>query len=284
MSDALADVYTDAVHDELKQYAAWPIGTPIQLGDYGTIEGSIFKRIDNIRSQFKISYTPVSSPVNIVFEFKSVGVEENKVRAGGSVAVPGTSIGGNAKTELKFANGNSVYFRSIRLTLTHIDNFADVSRAIMEKFAAGEWSGSFAFVHSLFKSGGTTIIVSKADNAAIDIEAQVKGLDQFDLADANAGLMSMHDRNVGINVLASDKLVPLFSLAQVKPRFSWFPFLGERSVKTMVTDKLAIDKVAPEAGALPGHLLVNSKPQISPEMATNAGKTIDEVFQVTEIS
>ena len=101
----------------------------------------------------------------------------------------------------------------------------------MEKFKNKEWNGKFAFVHDLFHSGGTTVIISSSDNAAIDIEAGAKGLEQIDLADGSANLSSVHDVNVGLKVIANrvddierDKLVPLFSLSAVRPLFQWFPF------------------------------------------------------------
>src|SRR6185369_4017064 len=101
-----------------------------------------------------------------------------------------------ARTTLKFAKGNSVYFRSIKLRYERIDNFAEVGQAIMRKFEEGTWRGNHAFVHDLFKSAGTTIIVSSNDGAIIEIEAEAKGVEQIDLADASAKLKRTHDRNV----------------------------------------------------------------------------------------
>src|SRR3954453_3728520 len=133
MSEAVAELYTRLLHENLKQYAAWPVGSSLRLGDYGTIDGHTFKRIDNITTQFKIPCKDAISPVNLVFEYKSAGVAETKLNAGASVSIPGANISGSLKTELKFASNNSLYFRSIRLMYSHIDNFAEVSSAILEK-------------------------------------------------------------------------------------------------------------------------------------------------------
>jgi hypothetical protein len=284
MSAAIADLYTSLLHKHLKQYAAWPVDSLIRLGDYGFVEGDQFKYVGNI-TQLGIPCKVESSPVKIVFEYKSRGVAENKIHAGASGSVPGTSISADVKMELKFATEDSLYFRSIRLTYSRIDNFAEVSAAILKQFEAGNWNGSFAFVHNLFQSGGTTIIVTNGNNATIEIEAKVKGLPQFDLADASVGLTSTDNGYVGFKVIADDKLVPLFGLAKVKPRFSWFPFLGGQTVRPMLVDRAPSgqDKSQPDAGALPGHVIVHQKPHITPEMATAVGKSVDEMFQVGEI-
>jgi hypothetical protein len=284
MSEAVADLYTNVLHKNLKQYASWPVDSLIRLGDYGLVEGDQFNYVGNI-AQLGIPLKDASSPVNIVFEYKSAGVAQTKINAGVSGNVPGTSIGANVKTELKFATENSIYFRSIKLVYSRIDNFAEVSAAIMKQFEAGSWNGSYAFVHNLFQSGGTTIIVTNGNNATIEIEASVKGLQQFDLADASAGLTSTDNGYVGFKVIAGDKLVPLFGLAKVKPRFSWLPFLGGETVKPMMVERASPGQQEglPDAGALPGHLIVHQKPHITPEMAKAVGKSVDEVFQVGEI-
>jgi hypothetical protein len=283
MSDPLADTYTDAIHTNLKQYASWPVDSGVGLGDYGWIEGSQFNKIGNITRDFGIKVDEAPSPVRLVFEFKSAGIDETSLKAGASGSAPGTPINVNATAALKFAHSNSVYFRSIKLTYNRIDNFAAVGSAIMEKFNAGVWKGNHAFIHSLFKSGGTTIIVSNHDGAEIEIEAGAKGADQIDLADANLQLRSTHDRNVGLKVIASDKLVPLFGLAKVQPRWWWFPFLGGRSVETMLVAPPGAAGGPEASGHLPGHILINTNPELSPDLAKDLGKSVEEIFQVGEI-
>jgi len=290
MIDPLANVYTDAVHSNLKQYATWPIGALVKLGDYGRVEGTRFQRKGNIYDDFGIQLEPDESPVGLVFDFQSVGIDETKAKARASGSAGAGSAAAIAKATLKFANSNSVYFRSIRLTYSRIDNFSAVSKAIMEKFKAGSWEGSNAFVHDLFSSGGTTVIVSTSANAVIDIEAGVKGLEQIDLADANAKLSSTHSVNVGLKVIANkvedsfcDQLVPLFSLSGVRPRFSWFPFLGEKSVRTLLSNKITPDVGAPAAGALPGRMAASMEREVSPKIAADVRKEIGEVYHNVQI-
>jgi hypothetical protein len=202
MSEALADVYTTAVHHNLKQYATWPIGSLLQVGDYGTLQGTMFNRIGNIAdARFKIKCKEAQSPARLVFEFKSAEIEETKLRAGASANVTGTPATVNAKATLNFAKSNSVYFRSTRLSYMRLDNFADVSQAIMDAFKKGAWDGNLVFIQDLFISKGTTVIISISDGATIDIEATAKGIEQIDLADVNAGLSFTHDRNVGLKVI-----------------------------------------------------------------------------------
>jgi hypothetical protein len=280
MSDDLADIYTDELHRNLKQYAAWPVDSLLQLGDYGILEGRRFKRIGNIKSDFKIRCIAAKSPVNLIFDYKSSGVAVTNVKAGVTAGPSGTSTTANAKTALSFKDSNSIYFRSIRQTYSRVDNFAAVGKALMKAFSAGDWPGSYLFVHDLFTSKGTTIVVSSSSGAEIEIEAGARAVEQIDLADANAKLSVTREVNVGLQVLASDKLVPLFGLAGVRPRFRWLPFLGGRTVKPLLTARPEEDSLnAP----LPGHVLANMNPEISPETAKDLGKKAEELFQVQEI-
>jgi hypothetical protein len=283
MSEQLANVYTDAVHHNLKQYAPWPVDALIRLGDYGRIEGSQFKRIDNIATEFGIECKPVESAVNLVFEFKSAEVEEININAAAAADGGPASVSAKARATLKFAKRNSVYFRSIQLRYERIDNFAEVNQAIMRRFEEGKWRGNHAFVHDLFKSAGTTIIVSSSDGAIIEIEAGAKGIVQIDLADASAKLKHTHDLNVGLKVIAGENLVPLFGLAQIRPRFRWLPFLGGRTVQPMIAKRLVTDEIEQTSGAIPGSVVVNLKPELSPQIAKDLGKSVDEIFQVEEI-
>lgn len=290
MSDQLATVYTDAVHFNLKQYATWPIGALLRLGDYGTLEGSQFKRIGNIADKpFSIECKEDKSRAPLFFDFRSAEVDETNTKAGASANVGSVPASINAKATLKFEKSNSVYFRSIRLVYSRIDNFAQISKDIMRKFESGSWNGNYVFISELFTSKGTTVIISNSNNAVIDVEAGAKGVEQIDLADANASLSVTHARNVGLKVIANqvenqkyDELVPLFTLAGVRPRFRWLPFLGGRTVRTMMASKEDPD-FSPTVGALPGHVVANYKPEISNELAKDAGKEVDDVFQIEQI-
>jgi hypothetical protein len=290
MTTGLDSVYTRAVHQRLKQFATWPVGSLISLGDYGTLEDERFKRLGNIQDDFGIECKGVESPVRMVFDFKSAEVEETSIKAGAKASEGSGLASANAKALLKFGKGDSIYFRSIKLSYSRIDNFSEVRQGIMQKFKTKEWNGKYAFVHDLFHSGGTTVIISSSDDAVIEIEAGVKGLEQIDLADGSAKLSSVHDVNVGLKVIANkvddidrDKLVPLFSLSAVRPRFWWFPFLGGRTVKPMMADLTGQDNKNPVAGALSGRLLASLDQEVSPGMAEDVGKDIEEVFDVVPL-
>jgi hypothetical protein len=77
MAGDLADVYTRAVHESLRQYAAWPIGEQFGLGDYGKLRGHHFVKEGNIKREFRIKVSETQSPAKLLFEFKSAGVQES---------------------------------------------------------------------------------------------------------------------------------------------------------------------------------------------------------------
>jgi hypothetical protein len=280
MSEKIAAVYTDTLHENLFQYAAWPIGTPIALGDYGTLNGRLFVRQGNIVGRFGIAVNGAKATTSLMFEFKSSGISTTQVAVDASTvaAVGGVPAKVKAKTTLSFANGDSVYFRSIKVVPHTIDNLGDVSKGVMQKFQAGDWNGTFVFVNSLFVAGGTTVLVSSFDKAAIEIESSA-GISQMDLADASLNLAVTSESNVGLTVLAKEKLVPLFGLSQVRPRLRWLPFFSGKTVKTL----LATDFAQTQSPDLPASNIAQLNPEISPNLASDLGKDIDECFHVVEI-
>lgn len=280
MGSDLAKVYTSSVHDQLRLYGAWPIGEEIGLGDYGKLEGDRFVRRGNIAKDYGITVTPAASDVKLSFEFKSSGIAETRFNVDGSSGQGG--VGASAAVKVTFANEDSVYFRSIDLTHHCVDNLTDVNRRIMEAFKLESWDGKNVFIHSLFQSGGTTILISSSSDGSIELEAAGKGLLELDLANASAGLVVKSEKNVGLKVIAEGDLSPLLSLSAVRPKNRWLALLGlsGKSVQPLLQTTLTRAVSHP----LPGDLISNLDPEISPSIASDLGRDVDDVFQVVEIT
>lgn len=282
MTTSLADVYASAVHDHLRLFANWPIGTERRLGDYGYLDGDIFVQEGNLFDdpELGIALQARTSPAEVVFRFKSAGVSVSRLdtAATGSVAAPGEA---KASVSIQFERGNSVYFRSIKLRHLCIDNLPAVNAAILARFAQGKWDGSRVIVQGVFASEGTTILVSSKRKASIQIDAALQTNTPLDLADASAGLSVRSEKDVGLTAVAATGLSPLMTLAGVRPNNRWLAWLG-----------LAGQRVRPLTAtqdAEPNLVELLANPRIArtsvpgPELASELGKPVEEVFQVVEL-
>ena len=83
----LADIYSESIHNNLRMYAAWPIDTPLNLGDFGTLEGQLFQRLGNLKERYNIEVKSLSSNSSVHYDFKSAGLVETTMYAKGDINV-----------------------------------------------------------------------------------------------------------------------------------------------------------------------------------------------------
>lgn len=284
MNGDLAAIYTTSVHNSLGQYACWPIGEALEVGDYGKFQGHRFVREGNLKNKLKVKLARVTSKVKVEFDFKSSGVEEVHLDLGGSARVQASKARKtvaqiSAKTTIKFTKAESVYFRATKLTLNCLDNLEDVCGAVLKAFKNGTWDGKDHFIHSFFESDGTTVLISSHDDASIEIQGS--GRDAFDLADAKAGLKVTGEKNVGLKTIAKGGFAPLFGVCGIRPRNRWLGLLGlgGKTVQPLLQTTLT----KPESVPTPGNILLNLQPEISPRIPQEMGKSVEDVYQVVEV-
>jgi hypothetical protein len=279
MTKHLRDVYTSEVLNELHLHAVWPIGANIELGDYGTLEGNCFVPRGKLKLDFGIAVQDGQSGVPLMFEFKSSGV----VAVEGGVRGKGGRGGVRAKatTKVTFKKKDSVLFKSMKLTYHSVANLKDTSAQIMQAFKDKRWDGQFVFVHSVFRSeGGTTVLVSSSDNAAIELQATAN-VAHFDLADAGALLKATKEKDIGLKIIAEPNLTPLLSLSGVRPRNRWLTFLGfgDKTVEPLMSTLAGTE----ENHMVPAHVIGNSDVTVSPDVARDMELDVDELYHVVEI-
>jgi hypothetical protein len=68
----LADKFSDDLHKQWKIYFAnWPVDAPVELGDYGFLDGSVFRKMGNIGTDFNIVLPTKNDPNDASLEYSS---------------------------------------------------------------------------------------------------------------------------------------------------------------------------------------------------------------------
>jgi len=275
---AIATIYAQILHENLKMvFATWPLGAPVQLGDYGKMQhGYLFSRLGNIGSDYGIKVTEKSG-VETSWKYKSSKTDEVNIKAGSNVNpnVPGgPPIAVKANLTISFKRENAVYFNAAKCTYYGIDNQIAVNKRVLELFGQEQWDGDYVVVTSLFKAGATTAIISSSNNSAVTIEAS-GDVPNIDLADASAGLFASSEKNVSLTVVAESGFVPLLGLAKVVPK-DWLNaiFGGERILESMGVAK-TLSSVELTTQELSG--MVETK---TPKLAKDTGKSVEDVYEV----
>jgi hypothetical protein len=280
LSIDLAASFASETRNALHIFGAWPPGDVMEIGTFGILDGALFHPLGNITKLLGTEISPRPAGPKLQFDFKSAGTSETRVNVGAAADGGSTSGSGKVTTKLAFKNGGSTYFRTKDTVYHTISNLDDVNKAIMAAFAAGTWRGQYALVHGVFRSAGTTIIISSEDHAEIELEGVASsGGGALDLADASVDIGFKQERDIAFKVIAKAGLTPLMCLSQIRPRNKWLALLGwsEEIIRPLLAGADS------GAGATASdNVLTQLAPEISPDQATELGMRPDDVFHMVE--
>jgi hypothetical protein len=110
-------------------------GAPIELGDYGIMDGNIFIHMGKLKNDFEAFAGDViqlsTDPTKDLMEFKSESGVDVNFMAKGSVNAAGTTLA-KAALEIKFSEKDAVFFNAADCTTTRIANKAKVGDILMQ--------------------------------------------------------------------------------------------------------------------------------------------------------
>ena len=164
MDEQLGLKYAAAMRAGLRLYAAWPFGIELKIGDYGRLTGDLFVKQGHIHDLISTQLSTDAVPAAVEFNYSSEGVETFQPRA--TVAGAGAEL----SAKVTFEKTESIYFRSIKLQQEWLKGLHQVAAEIMKSFKEGKWDGQWVFIHSLFRSDGTTLLINRGDNAYIEFQ------------------------------------------------------------------------------------------------------------------
>lgn len=205
----LADKYCENIHNNIKPYyATWLPSIPIKVGDYGRMDGKIFIRQGNIKTDFDINFTIEADQQADDNEYKSNGTNEVKVGAG---------VDGLVKAVLKinFTNASEVYFVAANCLADSMNNVPGVLEQLKPKFKEKNMK-NYRIVTQVIKAGVTTIAVSSNKNSELVIEASSSAVPTVDIKDPQANVGVKSEKTIGFKVVAKGGLNPLVQLEEVK--------------------------------------------------------------------
>ncbi len=215
----LAKVYTENLHDHfVTLYATWPPGSPINLGDFGTLDGDIFIPKGNIKDKYGINFDLVIDDTNDDFEFKSSDSTEINFNSKGSLN-PNGIVNAKASIEIKFSRNESIYFTASDCKNNRISNTKEVGETVVDLWGDDKWDADNVVITSLVESKATTIIVSAGKSSSIKLEANSDNIESINLSDSGIGLSVVSESNIGFKAITKAGMVPLIGLMGLKNLF-----------------------------------------------------------------
>lgn len=217
---SLAKRYTREIRKQLKRFAAWEPGTPLQLGDYGQLDGALFQRIGNV-SQLGVAFSALDDGTSDRISYASKGAVDFSTDLDADADVP-AAVRGKAALKVSFKTESAVMFNAADVHFEAMADQRELGRQILELYAEGEWDARHSIIVELSRAGSTTVIISAGSSASILLVAE-GDVPNVDLADASLKIAPSVERNIGYKAIAEAGMTPLFGLARVKPRglFWW---------------------------------------------------------------
>jgi hypothetical protein len=221
----IANLYSDAVNKHFRVlYANWEPGSPVELGDYGVMEGNIFIPMGRLKQDFPefkgnfLQVTHDQSKDNK--EFKSERGVEVCLLPKGSLSVQGVELA-KATMDIKFSSGNMVYFNAMGCSTSRITNKAKLGEVLKQMLSGGRWKKEYCVVTDLVEADKAIIVVSNSGNSGISFEADSPLVEKIDLADATIKLSLKTEKDIGYKIPADKGLMLLIGLCKIKSSFLW---------------------------------------------------------------
>src|SRR5712691_11549941 len=171
---SLVDIYTTAVHDNLRPLRAnWEPTQPIKLGDFGILDGEAFQRIGNIADQKLNIGKVIKDEIGDQKIFSSRGNTTLAFHAKGSSANdPAVTV--NANIEISFSAEDAAFFNAAACSYSIVGDKAALGAQIMKAHDAGSWQREWAVVTDLVTAKSTTIVISGSTSGNVVLEASGK--------------------------------------------------------------------------------------------------------------
>lgn len=218
----MAQRYCSELHREFQNlHAVWEPGNPLKLGDFGVMDGSVFRKKGNIE-QKGVSVAIEPDDDSKYFSYKTAASTEVKFYANGEAPVGGT-VNGRAKIEILFSNENSIFFNATDCRHDGVKDLEKIGDSLMDLLENDKWDMEYMVVTGILRARATTIVISATSGSSILLEAGAN-VPTIDLKDANIGLSIKHDNKLSFTAITDAKLAPLMELSRIQwtgiPRLS----------------------------------------------------------------
>lgn len=220
--------FSAVLQDELGCRAVWPpVITPIRLGDYGVLEGGLFRKLGHV-SDFGVEIA-VEQGATSSLNFVSASAAVHRL-AGDLPVSQFTGLAGvQARLAIEFAESSSFLLKCRTITLEQIGNIAALGRALGRARSADgrTWSSlSWRIVWQLYTGRDVVFLATRSAGTTVDFSGKVEAIQQLDAGSYSAGVRVQPSRSLGVEIVGRTGPIGL-GLAKVKLFTSSIGFLSD---------------------------------------------------------
>ncbi|QAA80333.1 hypothetical protein EI546_00645 [Aequorivita sp. H23M31] len=224
--------YTRELKQQFGYLATWLPGTPLKLGDIGTLNRNTFTKIANL-SDLDIQFDIEADTTKSNIEHSTHGAVSITNKASGTIAPPGSVLGDtDAGITVEFSKENAILFKANGTLSPSIKNQIKLGQDILDLYKNGKWAKDWVVVTELVEADSASILISSSSQSKIELKAK-GGITaaKMDIADIDLGLNIAFSKDLSTQIIAESALTPLFRAKAVKGRILRSPVFGQKSME-----------------------------------------------------
>lgn len=208
----IVDIYQEQVRTNWDLRANWPPGSPLDIGDYGTLDNGVFKRIGNIKDDYKIKFRvkkdPAGTDIDKFCSSKAHNIDL-KIKADASGAGVPLATG----MSIKFADRNVVFIDARDCRYDSIVGAPEVNLSIIKASEAGTWDLDYYYVTRVMRARQATVIITMDKNATIDLDLEASTpIPVSKFMPSMPGLTSSNVTNIGFKEIGKAGMALMMDL------------------------------------------------------------------------
>lgn len=201
----LAKEFNKALNRHHHTYAAWfPVSNTFKVGDYGYIDGGVFRTIGNIKTDFDVEFETKAGPESKI-DISSEGTKATKLVGG--VEVPSFPAAGamDGKLEIGFDKSNSFVIKA-NLTSEEMASKQKVAWALAKH---PHWKRKYKVVETTYTGKEGLVIASTSGGFNIGISGSVEALNALEAGNASGELSLENSHKADFNSVGETGVIAL---------------------------------------------------------------------------
>lgn len=212
-----AEQYTKELSRKFGYRATWLPGSPLSLGDIGTLDGAIFNRRGNLRDK-NINFEIVNDATGDDLEYMSSGGVDISTKLAGKTAPEGSALGTiDAGVIVNFSKEKAIFFKALNTKNSFIKDITKVGDDVVNLFKNGHWEKEYVVITELITAESATILISNSNNGKVELKANANiAATKIDIADAEFDWDTKFSRGMETKIISQAGNTPLFKLQGIK--------------------------------------------------------------------
>jgi len=212
--------YTKELYERFGYVAAWTPATSVRLGDVGEMDGNVFRRVSSLKEMnVPFIVRRGEAKENLIYTSES-GVNLNFKAAGSPIVAGSSLLVQKAGATIDFHKGAGVVFVAKDCVSPSIEDQISLGKELIRRYNLGEWDAKHVVVTEIKQADSMSAFISESSGGKLELVAENSlQLGTLSFADLNASFSVGASNGINTQIIARDKLTPLFRVRRVKVGF-----------------------------------------------------------------